>query len=367
MALTVNYVSQTVHQLPNLFATRVTTSFEDKPAAFTGHGGVTSTLYEPVHVVGHAAVTVTFRDGREVVEKSALDTKARMLNTSGVFGPILGTVIVDAARSKLAWSHWEAGPDGPEAVFGFAVPKEKSHYTITYDSVPKEASACSTTPQTVSEVVAYHGEMVIDAASGTILRLMLQADMKPDEFTVKSGIEVEYRQVSLGGKFYFLPVRSVSSSLAHSVEVVEGVCPVLEAGKTPMAKQPLPDATRAGQNANLKGPAVRYNVNFFVRLSDVALQVDSKGDHDGKLEAGLMGYDRDGNPVNWDRITLAMNLRQAEFGAMQKSGIPVHMEIDLPVEYAYLVTGVYDWSSGKSGSLEVPMQSGAPAEAPATP
>jgi VWFA-related protein len=136
---------------------------------------------------------------------------------------------------------------------------------------------------------------------------------------------------------------------------------------TPMAKQPLPDATRAGQNANLKGPAVRYNVNFFVRLSDVALQVDSKGDHDGKLEAGLMAYDRDGNPVNWDRITLAMNLRPAEFGAMQKSGIPVHMEIDLPVEYAYLVTGVYDWSSGKSGSLEVPMQSGAPAEAPATP
>jgi len=231
MALTVNYISQTVHQLPNLFATRVTASFEDKPAAFTAYGGASSTRYEPIHLVGHSTVTVTFRDGREVVEKSKLDAQARTLNTSGVFGPILGTVMVDAARSKLSWSHWEQGQGGLLAVFSFAIPKEKSHYTITYDSVPNEPTACSTTPQTFSEVVAYHGDMVVDAASGTILRLMLQADMKPDEFTVKSGIEVEYGQVSIGGKFYFLPLRSVSSSLAHSVQVVEGDCPLLQVGK----------------------------------------------------------------------------------------------------------------------------------------
>src|SRR5579863_10354067 len=85
MALTVNYISQTVHQLPNLFATRVTTSFEDKPAAFTAYGGASSTRYEPIHLVGHSTVTVTFRDGREVVEKSKLDSRAKTLNTSGVF------------------------------------------------------------------------------------------------------------------------------------------------------------------------------------------------------------------------------------------------------------------------------------------
>ncbi len=32
LALTVNYVTQTLHQLPNFFATRVTRSFEDTPA-----------------------------------------------------------------------------------------------------------------------------------------------------------------------------------------------------------------------------------------------------------------------------------------------------------------------------------------------
>jgi hypothetical protein len=51
---------------------------------------------------------------------------------------------------------------------------------------------------------------------------MLLADMKPDEVTVNSGIEVEYGQVSIGGKNYFLPVRSVTSSLAHSLLVQGG-------------------------------------------------------------------------------------------------------------------------------------------------
>ncbi len=46
--------------------------------------------------------------------------------------------------------------------------------------------------------------------------------MKPGQFTVKSGIEVEYAQVRIGGKDYFLPVRSVTSSLAHHLLVLGG-------------------------------------------------------------------------------------------------------------------------------------------------
>ncbi len=92
LALTVNYVMQTLHQLPNFFATRVTSSFEDMPGV-------------PIHPVGDSNVMVTFREGREVVEKSNFDPRVRPLTTAGVFGPILGTVVVDAARSKLTWSR----------------------------------------------------------------------------------------------------------------------------------------------------------------------------------------------------------------------------------------------------------------------
>jgi hypothetical protein len=219
LALAVNYVTQALHQLPNFFATRVTRSFEDSPVVT--RSGAFTTAYQPIHLVGDSNVTVTFREGREVVEKSTLDPRVRSLTTSGVFGPILGTVLVDAARSKLAWSHWEQGQTGLHAVFSYEVPKENSHYTLTHDSIPAP-NPCSTTPQSFSQVVAYHGEMAIDPASGTILRLMLLADMKPDEFTVNSGIEVEYGQVSIGGKDYFLPIRSVTSSLAHTLVVSGG-------------------------------------------------------------------------------------------------------------------------------------------------
>ncbi len=236
LALTVNYVTHTLGQLPNFFAIRATKSFEDTPAvqrpgAISAHGAETATAYQPIHLVGDSNDAVTFRDGREVVEKGKSNSIARSLTTSGVFGPILGTVLIDAARSKLAWRRWEQGPTGLEAVFSYAVPKENSHYTITYDSIPVEPRTCSTARQAFSVVVAYHGEIAIDPASGAILRLILLADIKPGEFTANSGIEVEYGQVSIGGKEYFLPTRSVTSSLAHSLLVVgaegDNACPFL--------------------------------------------------------------------------------------------------------------------------------------------
>ncbi len=226
LALTVNYAKQSVQQLPNFFATRVTRSFEDRLAVQPSSVGAAevnqSLAYLPMHLVGDTSVPVSFRDGHEVLEKANLDPRVRNLETAGVFGPIVGTVLVDAARSKLAWSHWEQGSAGLQAVFSYEVRKEKSHYTITYDTAPTN-NPCVTAAQPFSTVVAYHGEMAIDPASGTIIRLMLQADLKPDEFApAKSGIVVEYGQVSIGGEPYFLPVRSVTFSLGHSLHTVGG-------------------------------------------------------------------------------------------------------------------------------------------------
>jgi hypothetical protein len=75
----------------------------------------------------------------------------------------------------------------------------------------------------------------------------------------------------------------------------------------------------------------------------------------GKIQASLLAYDRVGNAVNWVGVTQGMDLKPEIFAAIQKSGIPVHLEIDLPNSEVYLETGVYDWSSGKAGTLEVPV------------
>jgi VWFA-related protein len=123
----------------------------------------------------------------------------------------------------------------------------------------------------------------------------------------------------------------------------------------PVVPQPPPNATRAGKNPKLTGPFTRFSVDFMIRLSDVKLEPAANGTHTGKIQVGLMAYDRDGNPVNWVGATEAMNLNPDIYAAIQRSGVPAHMEIDLPNTDVYLETGVYDWGTGKAGTLEVPL------------
>lgn len=123
----------------------------------------------------------------------------------------------------------------------------------------------------------------------------------------------------------------------------------------PATPQPPANATRAGQNDKFKGPFTRYNVDFFIRWNDVALQPTTQGAHSGKIQVGLMAYDREGNAVNWEGGTQAMNLTPDIYASIQKSGIPAHMEIDLPSSGGYLVTGVYDWATNKAGTVEIPV------------
>jgi VWFA-related protein len=216
IALTVDYASKTIHQLPNFFATRDTVRFEDTPQGFRSDTSVIP--YQPLHPVGRSTDTVLYRDGNEVVDSRAVKGKknepaAQGLTTTGVFGPILGTVLVDAAQGKLAWSHWEQGAAGPRAVFRFAVPKEKSHYEVEFCCVPGDNG----TYRVFQEFSGYHGEMAVDPANGAILRLTLEADLKPADKIVTSDILVEYGPVEIGGKTYVCPVKSVSISDAPAL------------------------------------------------------------------------------------------------------------------------------------------------------
>jgi VWFA-related protein len=123
----------------------------------------------------------------------------------------------------------------------------------------------------------------------------------------------------------------------------------------PETPQPAPNATRAGKNPKLTGPFTRYSVDFMIRWTDVRFEASAAGTHRGKIQVGLMAYDRDGNAVNWVGATQEMNLKPEIYAAIQKSGIPVHMEIDLPNTDVYLETGVYDWGTEKAGTLEIPL------------
>jgi VWFA-related protein len=238
LALTVNYVSRAIPQLPNFFATRVTTSFEDTP--LLQGSGISTTPFKALHPIGNSSATMLYRDGREKIvgPDAGKERNTHGLTTKGVFGPILGIVLLDAAQSKLVWNHWEQGASGLQAVFSYSVPKEKSHYTVDYCCVADEAATANnnnniSTRRSVqvtggaistsylhrfSQIAAYHGEMTVDPATGTILRLMLLAELKPDDPITKAGIVVEYGSVEIAGKTYICPLRSVSSTLAQTLQ-----------------------------------------------------------------------------------------------------------------------------------------------------
>src|ERR1035437_4579413 len=225
----VNYVNTTVRQLPNFIATRETTGFEDRPQEdLTGETGFVNLIYLPLRVVSSSSVVVTFRDGHEVVEEAAAKGNkggAQGLATEGAFGPILSTVVGDALKGKITWGRWEQGASGNEAVFRYAVPKDKSRYAVGFCCVSggnDPGSQERSKWRTFSEMVAYHGEIAFDPASGAILRITLVAEMLPGEVVSKSQVMVEYGTVEIGEKNCICPIRSVSILSAHSTQPAMG-------------------------------------------------------------------------------------------------------------------------------------------------
>jgi VWFA-related protein len=123
----------------------------------------------------------------------------------------------------------------------------------------------------------------------------------------------------------------------------------------PVIPQPASGGKIAGRNANLSGPTTRYSIDFFIRWSDLAFAIGSDGTHRGKLEVGLIVWDTKGKSLNWEDGTQQMALKPDSYASIQKSGIPAHMEIDLPNTDLYLKLGVMDGTSGNAGTLEVPL------------
>jgi len=195
-----------IARFPNFLATRVTTRFEDTPS-------LPATLdrpagwYRPLHWVGTSTTNVLNRNGQEVVDpgqakEAKSGYKPQGLSTSGEFGTILIILMTDVFRSPIAWVGWESGAAGPLAVFHYSVSSPNSHYQV---DVPSKLGILETLP-------AYHGEIAVDAASGTIVRATLEAELKPNTAVTLANLLVEYGPVEIGGETYILPTRCVALS-----------------------------------------------------------------------------------------------------------------------------------------------------------
>ena len=130
---------------------------------------------------------------------------------------------------------------------------------------------------------------------------------------------------------------------------------VVPASVQPANLQPGKSSGRAGDNENLKGAITRYTVTFTLSPEHLTLDPSPDGVRHGNVEATLLAYDRDGNPLNWMVRMLQFRIPPEHYAQVQANGIGFNLDIDVPGAALYVRSGVYDLGSNKAGTLEIPL------------
>jgi hypothetical protein len=128
----------------------------------------------------------------------------------------------------------------------------------------------------------------------------------------------------------------------------------------PASPQPVRDDQPADGEDK---PLTHYFVEFNVRANNVNLTLTREGNYKGQLRFGLVAYERYGKALKWAGGTLALDFTPESYAEARNSGIPAHLEIDLPDSVIFLEAGVFDWTTRKVGTQEILIRSAEPLKA----
>lgn len=218
---TVKYLDEVVPRLPDFFATRTKTQFEQRSAK-EEDTWKTALADQTIHEGATEIATLLYRNGheRQIVEaRKSKGTIKNDLNFIGIFGPILYSVLHDAMTggNGLVWGRWETGEQGTDAVFRYDV-HSKAPFNIV-------ENCCLRSGEIFRDRARYHGEISVDPGTGTILRLTMESepgwfvetDLSPVRPIVRMAMMVEFGPMEIGGKKYICPKRSVVVSRTRPV------------------------------------------------------------------------------------------------------------------------------------------------------
>jgi hypothetical protein len=246
----------------------------------------------------------------------------------------MGSIMADASRRAniMQQMHQLADDTGGKAVYNnndlaaatsHAVDDGSHYYTLTYSPTNKKLDGS----YRKIEIKATDRHWKLSWRRG------YNAD-QPDQRALQMSSEPLHPLMLMG--------------LPNATEILYGLRLV------PAAKQPEPGTALAGKNDKLKGPFRRLAVDFFIRWSDLRFTPGPGDTHKGDIQVEILAYDRDGNALNWNGGTLLMKLNPETWATVQKSGVPTHLEIDVPRDQdVVLSTGVYDYASSRAGTLQV--------------
>ena len=125
--------------------------------------------------------------------------------------------------------------------------------------------------------------------------------------------------------------------------------------KTLVQEIPAKSTAAADSKPAPKGPQGNYSVDFAVDLKDLNLKLDSDGLHKGTLNLSLVVYDRYGHVASRADHLVALSIKPDIYAIFEKTGVQLHGEVSVPKGQYWLRTGVYDQTSHKVGTMEIPL------------
>jgi hypothetical protein len=106
-----------------------------------------------------------------------------------------------------------------------------------------------------------------------------------------------------------------------------------------------------------KTPPTTYKVDFAIDLKDLTISQDADGLHKGALSLSILAYDRYGNIASRKETQATLAIKPEIWEIYQKTGLLLQTQIPIPKGQYWLRIGIFDQSSGKVGTLELPLDS----------
>jgi hypothetical protein len=224
-----SFAAVTMHHMPDLLATRVTSAFDNHPMLQSVSGWTPAE--SPLRLEGVTTQQITYRNGEEVAVTddkqsaagSADQASPTDLTTTGEFGPFLSMTLNDSLNGKVTWSHWEEVSGRLAAVYSFSVSEQASHYAVNFcwqmvtleASYRSKVSANALTTDCYHGKPGYHGSIAIDPDDGAVMRITVEPDMPPSIALKRAAMSIQYGAEEIGGESYICPQAGVALSLVH--------------------------------------------------------------------------------------------------------------------------------------------------------
>lgn len=250
------YVTGTYAHLPNLTVTKTTLRFQDNVEALAATSGlqggakdvvVGSGFSNPasfVHYINSSEAHISLTHGAEKLpdQKDQTAWGANKMIALMDPDPSLTQVFHEALNAEnVHWLRWESINGKPTAVFAFSVPHKGSRLDVNICCFPNINQTGIATFYTSTTAAAlggggngggvtgnfqtntnwhdfksttpYHGELFVDPQSGTVVRLIVQAELKPSDVVHEVDTRVDFSPTRVGNQTFILPVKTYVNTL----------------------------------------------------------------------------------------------------------------------------------------------------------